>query len=128
MNWEEACRILGISETTSSKEIEDQYIYKVQLLHPDKNQNKPEKVRIKAEEELKQVNQAYNFLKQPINNPFRSPPKVHVSPKHIRFKDMEKEQKKTTTFIIAACGPYTNIWIDRNSASWFQSYQWKSFN
>jgi hypothetical protein len=99
----------------------------VQLLHPDKNQNKPEKVRIKAEEELKQVNQAYNFLKQPINNPFRSPPKVHVSPKHIRFKDMEKEQKKTTTFIISSIGgPYTNIWIDNEPASWLSVLSVKS--
>jgi curved DNA-binding protein CbpA len=63
MNFEEACQILGVPFTSTREEIHAQYIYKAQLLHPDKTMGLPESVRIKAEEELKRINQAYNILK-----------------------------------------------------------------
>ena len=88
MNWEEACQIFGIPPTSSPDEIHAQYIYKAQLLHPDKTMGLPEKVRQKAEEELKLVNVAYSVLKDPKNNTKIVPPKLSVSPRQIRFKDI----------------------------------------
>jgi curved DNA-binding protein CbpA len=119
MNWEEACTILGVKETASSEEIREQYLYKAQILHPDKTIGKPESIRKKAEEEFKLINQAYEFLKSPSNNPFNNPPKLKVEPPRIRFKDVEIGQKKSTTFQINNVGgAYTNIWIDNEPASW----------
>jgi len=45
MNWEEACQILGVPITATKDEIRAQYIYKAQLLHPDKTIGLPENVR-----------------------------------------------------------------------------------
>lgn len=119
MNWEEACRILGVKETASDIEIRAQYLYKAQLLHPDVNQDRPEIVRNRAAAELALVNPAHDFLKDPRNNPFKIPPKLEITPKNIRFKDVELGQKKRTTFEIRSIdGPYTNIWIDNEPAPW----------
>jgi hypothetical protein len=63
-------------------------------LHPDKNQNKPESVRKKAEEQLKQVLLAKKYLDDPNNNPFSNPPKLEIVPKNIRFKNVEPYSKK----------------------------------
>ena len=70
MDWIEACQILGVPESATEAEIKEQYIYKAQLLHPDKNQDKPENIRKKAEAELVLVNQAYAIVSNPGNNPF----------------------------------------------------------
>jgi len=69
MNWAEACSILGVQHTASPEEIRTQYIYKANLLHPDKTQYLAENLRKKAEEELKLVNQAHDFLGLPSNRP-----------------------------------------------------------
>ena len=63
MNWEEACQILGVPITAKAAEIQSQYIYKAQLLHPDKTIGLPETIRHKAEEELKLVNAAFMVIK-----------------------------------------------------------------
>ncbi len=119
MDWSEASRILGVSESATEAEIKDQYFYKAQLLHPDKNQDKPEHIRKKAEAEFALVNQAYNFLTNPANNPYRNPPKLSIDPVGIRFRDISPGEKKTTTVVIAnAGGPYTSMWIDNNPAPW----------
>ena len=94
MNWEEACQILGVSITATKDEIRAQYIYKAQLLHPDKTIGLPENVRHKAEEELKSVNTAYNFLNDLKNKPQNNPIKLSVSPQRIRFKDVTPARKK----------------------------------
>ncbi|MFA5399708.1 MAG: J domain-containing protein [Dehalococcoidia bacterium] len=112
MTWDEACQILGVSKDASQEEIKEQYRYKLQLLHPDKNQNKPEAVRKRAEQELTVVISAYNFLLKPLNSP-HNPPKLDVSPKYIRFKDIEHNQSKETTVLVKSIGgTFTNIWID----------------
>ncbi len=121
MDWERACNILGIPQTASSEEIREQYRYKAQLLHPDKTIGKPEVIRKKAEEEFKQVNQAYKFLQDPSNNPYSKPPKLKITPQNIRFKEMQVGQKKQTAFQINNIGGlYTNIWIDDQLPSWLQ--------
>jgi hypothetical protein len=119
MDWAEACRILGVPESATDAEIKEQYIYKAQLLHPDKNQDKPENIRQKAEAELALVNQAYAFLSNVNNNPYKIPPKLAVEPMGIRFKDVKIGEKKSTTLIIRNTGgPYTSIWIDNQPAPW----------
>jgi hypothetical protein len=119
MDWKEACQILGVSESATDAEIKEQYMYKAQLLHPDKNQDKPETVRKKAESELALINQAYTFLINPNNNPYKIPPRLAIEPMGIRFKDVKIGEKKRTTLIIRnAGGPYTSIWIDNNPAPW----------
>ncbi len=127
MTWEEACRILGVKETVSLEEIREQYRYKAQLLHPDKTIGKPEGVRKKAEEEFKLINQAYEFLINPLNDPLKHPPKLQISSTRIRFKDVEIGQKKSTTFQINNVGgAYTNIWMDNTPASWLSIIAFKS--
>lgn len=119
MDWAEACHILGVPESATDIEIKEQYIYKAQLLHPDKNQDKPENIRRKAEAELALVNQAYTFLSNPNNNPYKIPPKLAIEPMAIRFKDVKIGEKKSTTLIIRNVGgPYTSIWIDNQPAPW----------
>ena len=118
MLWEEACRTLGVTESATQSEIKEQYLYKVQLLHPDKTLDKPEKVRQKAEEELGSVNVAYSFLSNERNNPF-TPPKLEIVPSSIRFVDVDLNQKKTTTIEISNVGgPFTNCWVDNSPAPW----------
>ena len=119
MDWAEACQILGISESATDTEIKEQYIYKAQLLHPDKNQDKPENIRRRAESELALVNQAYRFATNPNNNPYRIPPKLSIEPGQIRFKDISPGEKRGTTLIIKNTGgPYTSIWIDNQPSPW----------
>ena len=64
MDWEEACRILGVKPTASLDEIKHRYRLKAYTLHPDKTAQLPEPLRKEAAEELKLVNQAYPFLYQ----------------------------------------------------------------
>jgi hypothetical protein len=119
MDWAEACRILGVPESATDTEIKEQYFYKAQLLHPDKNIDKPEYIRKKAEAELAQVNQAYSFLTNSSNNPYKVPPKLLVLPKAIRFRDLYIGQRKNTTITVSNTGgPYTSIWLDNKPAPW----------
>jgi len=118
MIWEDACRTLGVLDTATPAEIKEQYLYKVQLLHPDKTLDKPEKIRQKAEEELTRINEVYKFLLDDKNNP-RNPPKLEIAPLAVRFSDVALNQKKATTIEIkSAGGPFTNCWIDNSPAPW----------
>ena len=127
MNWEEACKILGVPATATAAEILSQYKYEAQLLHPDKTAGLPESVRQKAEEELKLVNAAYNVLKDLKNNPQVNPPKLSVSPRYIRFKDVEPGQSKTTIIEIESIGgAYTKFWMDDSPATWLKVIEVKS--
>ncbi len=97
MTWEEACRILGVAPDATEQQIKDAYHALAQLLHPDVHQQKSEKVRKKAEDEFKKVNQAYDILKDLQNRP--SPkPKLEVQPDHIIFNDVAARQIQTAFF------------------------------
>jgi predicted Zn-ribbon and HTH transcriptional regulator len=127
MDWEEACSILGIKLTASPEEVEHRYRYKARILHPDATIGKPDNIRKEAEEEFKLVNQAYQFLVNPANNPLTNPPKLKISPKHIRFKDVAIGQKKTTSFEIDSIGGvYTNIWFEREPCPWLSVTSFES--
>ena len=119
MDWAEACRILGVNESATESEIKAQYLYKAQLLHPDKNQDQTENIRHKAEAELSLVNQAFTFLSDSQHNPYKIPPKLAVEPAAIRFKDVNIGERKSTTLIIRNVGgPYTSVWMDNQPAPW----------
>jgi hypothetical protein len=119
MDWTQACAVLGVSGSATDVEIKEQYIYKAQLLHPDKNQDKPENIRKKAEAELALINQTYAFINNPNNNPYKIPPRLSVEPLAVRFKDVSMGEKKSTSVMIRnAGGPYTSIWIDNQPAPW----------
>jgi hypothetical protein len=127
MNWQEACFILGVQQTATQEEIHDQYMYKVQLLHPDWNANKPAPIKKKAEDELKLVNAAYNILKDTGNRQKSEAPKLAVSLRKIRFKDLELGQKKTASIEVkSVSGAYTKIWVDDAPASWLKITDIKS--
>jgi len=127
MDWAEASRILGVPESATDAERKEQYLYKAQVLHPDKNQDRPENIRKKAEAELALINQAYHFLNEPLNNPYKIPPRLAIHPMRIRFRDMSPGQKKTTSIIIKNVGgPYTSIWLENQPAPWLSVTEVKS--
>jgi hypothetical protein len=127
MNWEEACQILGVAVTATAAEVEKRWKHEVLLRHPDKTINLPEGDRQMAEEELKRINAAHDFLKNPKNNPQRNPPKLSVLPRYIRFKDVEPGQKKTTVIKIESIGgAYTKFWMDDSPAPWLKVIEVKS--
>lgn len=127
MNFEEACRILGIPTTATAEEIHAQYIYKAQLLHPDKTVNLPDKVRHKAEEELKRINEAYNILKNIEINPSGLAPKLSVEPQSIIFKDLAPGEKQTALIRVDNIGgAFTRFWADDSPAPWLKVGQVRS--
>jgi hypothetical protein len=84
-------------------------------------------MRKQAEEDFIRAKQAYDVLNDSKNNPYRTPPKLDITPKYIRFKDVELGQKKTTTFTINNVGgPYSKIWIDDAPAHWLHVINLKS--
>jgi DnaJ domain len=127
MKWEEACQTLGVATTATPTEMHAQYIYKAQLLHPDKTAGLPEKARQKAEEELKVINAAYTVLKDPKNNAVTIPPKLKVVPRHISFTNVESGQQKTTHIQIESVGgSYTKFWMADAPAPWLKVIEAKS--
>jgi hypothetical protein len=131
MNWEEACQILGVAVTATAAEMKTRWLDENLLRAPDKTINLPESVRQRAEEELKHINAAYDFLKDSKNRlqhvPLNSPPKLSISPQRIRFKDVEPGQRKTTTIKIESVGgSYTKFWMDDSPAAWLKVVEVKS--
>jgi hypothetical protein len=128
LTWEEACSILGVPTTASDEEIQTQYKYKAQLLHPDKHMNSPQSVREKAEQEFKKVNDAHDFLKDPKNRPNNGPPKLHLTVGRVRF-NVDTGQKKRTTFKISNIGgPFTSFWMDDSPSHWLKVVEVKSLS
>jgi curved DNA-binding protein CbpA len=57
--------VLGIRRTASPQEIKKSWLYWVNILHTDRMLKMPEHIRIRAEEDLKKVNEAYETLSDP---------------------------------------------------------------
>jgi len=62
---EDLYQILGIPSNATPAQIKEAYLYKVNILHPDRLAMVPERIRQAAEEELKKVNAAYEVLSNP---------------------------------------------------------------
>ena len=94
-------------------------------------------MRQRAQEELKQVNEAYSIL---VNITKRldekihpdekiRPPKLYVSPRFIRFRDMAYGQIKSTTLEIKSIGgPYTRVSIEYLPKPWLNVAQGASLS
>ncbi|MEA1958154.1 MAG: FKBP-type peptidyl-prolyl cis-trans isomerase [Chloroflexota bacterium] len=61
--WEDYYALLGVDPNSSDDEIKNAYLYKANILHPDKTSKLRENLRQKAEEGLKAINRAYEVLK-----------------------------------------------------------------
>ena len=59
---EEACKILGISTSTSQEEIKKTYKKLALKYHPDRYAGKPESEKKAAEEKFKEITEANNVL------------------------------------------------------------------
>lgn len=133
-DWEDYYEILGVSPDSGDKEIKDAYLYKVNILHPDRLSGASESVRRRAEEDLKQVNRAYEVLSAPQKRKQyysewikhkagtkRIPKPIPVvDPTVISFSDVEPGETKKATFIVKnSGGPYSEIRIHpSNPYSW----------
>jgi subtilase family serine protease len=138
--WEDYYEILGVSPDSSSKEIKDAYLYKVNILHPDRLSGTSESVKHRAEEDLKKVNRAYDVLKNDQKRKQyysewikhkpgtrRTPKPIPVvNPTVISFSDVEPGETKKATFEVKNLGgPYSKIWIS-NPDSWVKVIDWES--
>jgi len=126
--------ILGIPPDANADQIKGAYIYKVNILHPDRLQGAPERIRRLAEEDLKRVNMAYEVLSDPERRrrydlkrfgkvgavsdlqtakPARKP-KAEVYPEAIYFNDVLPYTKQKGAFFVRNVGgPYTKVLIGK---------------
>jgi DnaJ like chaperone protein len=63
MSFDEACNVLGINTKSSIDEIKIAYKTKVKEYHPDKVSSLGEELQILAQQKTKQINSAYNTIK-----------------------------------------------------------------
>jgi hypothetical protein len=124
--------ILGIAPDASTDQIKEAYIYKVNILHPDRLAGASERIRRLAEEELKKVNVAYQVLSNPerkrqydikqfgrtsvaSNLQKTKPsgkPQPEVYPKTVSIKDALPYVKQRSVFFLRnSGGPYTKVLI-----------------
>lgn len=63
---EDYYEILDVSPEANDEEMKEAYRDKCFILHPDRMVGAPKSAQLKAQEELKKVNRAYDVLKDPI--------------------------------------------------------------
>jgi DnaJ domain len=134
--------ILGVNPDASQKEIKEARNYRVHILHTDHLEQIPESHQRRAEEELKNVNQAFYVLKDPQRRQeyhsewlrqrvrpketFVPKPKPVVDPEHIYFRNVNPGEIQTASFVVKNIGgSYTKIWIS-NPDSWVMVVRWAS--
>jgi len=139
--------ILGIKRSASPQEIQEAYLYWVNILHPDRMGKMPERIRLQAEEDLKKVNTAYGVLSDPRKREqydrkigvsvdvevggypeakVKGKPKLEIYPKTIFFdKALPYVQQKGIFFIRNVGGEYSKIMIS-TPPEWIKIIQTKS--
>lgn len=137
--------ILGITRDANADQIKEAYIYKVNILHPDRLAAVPERIRRLAEEDLKKVNMAHEVLSDPERRrrydikrfgkigavsdlqtakPPRKP-KAEVYPEVIYFNDVLPYTKQKGAFFVRNVGgPYTKVLIGK-TPEWLRVVQTK---
>ena len=65
MSVRKCCEILGVSPGASAQEVKQAYRDLAKVWHPDRFQDS-DRLRERAEEKLKQINDAYEYLKQGV--------------------------------------------------------------
>lgn len=142
-DWEDYYDILGVNPDSGDDEIRDAYLYKVNILHPDRLMGAPESVRRRAEDDLKKVNRAYAVLKDhskreqyhlewvehsiQTQRPSVTPkPKPEIDPSYIYFTNAEIGQIQRSSFTVRNVGgPYNRVWIS-NPDSWVRVVRFES--
>jgi len=133
-NTEDYYKILGVDPGASIKQIKESYIYKVNILHPDRLKGMPERVRRLAEEEIKKVNMAYEILGDPLKRQrydlerFGSTdtisdsqrakqsekPQPEIYPEEIHFKNaLPYVKQKESFFVRNTGGPFKKVLISQ---------------
>ena len=131
---EDYYRILDVASDASTEQIREAYIYKVNILHPDRLAAMPERIRRLAEEDLKKVNIAYSVLSNPdkrrqynlkrfgstevLSDSQRTrlgkKPRPEVYPKAIRFdKCLPYTKQKGSFFVRNVGGPFEKVLISK---------------
>jgi curved DNA-binding protein CbpA len=140
-------QILGIKRNATPEEVKESYLYWVNILHPDRMLKVPEHIRIKAEEDLKKVNEAYGVLSDrrkraqynkkigvSVDVEVRSypetrvkgKPKLEIYPKTIFFdRALPNVKQRGTFFIRNVGGEYSKIMIS-TPPQWIKIIQTKS--
>jgi curved DNA-binding protein CbpA len=133
--------ILGIQRNASPQDIKDAWIYWVNILHDDRMSKMPERIRTKALEDLKKVNDAYSVLSDSRKRAEydRSlgvsvgvkvsgyeqtrtdrKPKVEIYPAIIFLDSMKPRAKQKGTFFIRNVGgDYSKVLIS-NPEKWIK--------
>jgi curved DNA-binding protein CbpA len=128
--------ILDILPDASLTQIKEAYIYKVNILHPDRLQLMTERIRVKAEEELKVVNAAYAILSNPekrrqydlklFGGSVRSTqgskreikPYIEVYPTFIKFNNCLPYVKQNSAFFVRNKGGHFNKIMISKAPEW----------
>lgn len=140
-------QILGIKRSATPKELKESYLYWVNVLHPDRMINMPERIRIQAEEDLKKVNGAYGVLSDPRKRAqydkktgvsgdvevssyretrVKGKPKLEIYPKTIFFDNALPYVKEKGVFYIRNVGgEYSKIMIS-TPEQWIKIIRTKS--
>ena len=126
--------ILGISPDADTNQIREAYRYWVNILHPDRLEGMPDRIRHQAEEQLKKVNEAYHVLSNPekrrqydtqrfgrtaVGRDLQKTktarkPHPEVYPKTISFKDALPYVKQQGVFFLRNTGgPYKKVLIGK---------------
>lgn len=139
IKWKDYYAILGLEPDADQKDITRVYRDKAFLLGPDRLQNEPERIRRRAEEELKRVNEAYEVLSKPerrakyddewnrrvgasasgatwVPKPPTPPPpkpprpKVEIDPPMMKLQDLPKGETPIISFVVNnSGGPWTDF-------------------
>ncbi len=133
-NDEDYYELLGAASDSTPEQIKEAYIYKVNILHPDRLAGMSERIRIQAEKDLKKVNMAYEVLSSPerrrqydakrfgkmsvvsdrqkTKSTRKPQPEVH--PKTIYFNDAAPYVKQKGVFFVRNIGgPYTKVLLSK---------------
>jgi len=131
--------ILGIQRNASPQGIKEAWLYWVNILHPDRMSKMPEHIRIKAQEDLKKVNEAYSVLSDSRKRAeydrrmgasvdvkvsgyeqTEPKPKVEIYPAIIFLDSMKPRAKQKGTFFIRNVGgDYSKVLIS-NPEKWIK--------
>lgn len=147
-SFEDYYEVLGVGPDSTDQEIKDAYLYKANILHPDRLGGVSESIRRRAEDDFKKVNRAYDVLKDPKQrNTYHSEwlqrkqgatgssgvhsgilPTPIVEPAYIKLKNIAPGQVKRISFIVInSGGSYSKISID-NPDSWLRVTTWRSLS
>lgn len=137
--------ILEVPPDANFSEIKEAYIYLANIFHPDRMARMPEKIRYKAEEKLKRINEAYTVLSKletrrqydarlfggatgsDIEKSMKAiKPKVEVYPKVINFKSVLPYVKQKDVFFVRNVGgSFKKVMISK-TPEWLRVVETKS--